>query len=78
MKYIFPKYFLDFFEHEALKSFDNIDQIETLALVIGKEERNSIQICELIFPSQEGKSDFVEDQGRFKIVMIFSFSFLSY
>ena len=62
-KFYFPKLLLEFFEHEALKSRDNNGQIETLALAIGTKVGDSIDIAELIFPNQEGKSDFVEDKG---------------
>ena len=63
MKFYFPKLLLEFFEHEALKSRDDLGQIETLALAIGTKVDDSVEISELIFPSQEGKSDFVEDKG---------------
>ena len=70
VKFYFPKLFLEFFEHEALKSRDNNGQIETLALAIGTKVGGSIEIAELVFPSQQGKSDFVEDKGTYSTFRI--------
>ena len=67
MKIKIPKFIIDYFSSECLKSVEEDGMIETLALGLGRIVNNHIQVEELIFPAQKGKSDSVEDKG--KIVM---------
>jgi len=64
MKYKFPGILLDHFSREALKNKDEDGHIETLALALGTKDEDTISVQELIFPSQVGKDDHVEDKGK--------------
>ena len=64
MKYKIPHLFLSHFVAEALKNKVANGHIETLAICIGKIEENCGIVEELIFPSQEGSTSFVEDIGK--------------
>ena len=70
MKYFVPSHLLDYFGSEALKSLENGHHVETLALGLGVLENDSIQVEEIIFPSQYATETQVEDKGKMYIHQI--------
>ena len=64
VKYKFPQTILNHFTEVALENYNEDGHIETLALALGKKEHDILEVTELIFPSQNGASDFVEDKGK--------------
>ena len=63
---IFPRFLLDYFSTEALKNC-KVDQIETLAIALGKKTANVIEIQELVFPEQKGNQNSVKPAGKIEI-----------
>ena len=76
MKFQIPKFIIDYFSSECLKSFNEDGMIETLALGLGRIVNDQVQVEELIFPAQKGKSDSVEDKGKIKMIYMITFKFL--
>ena len=64
--YKIPSSMLKEFSVRALKNFGNGGgkHLETLALIVGKKERDEIKATELIFPAQECHESFVDDKGK--------------
>ena len=64
IQYIFPTHLIDYFASVALKNFSNNRHVETLCLALGTEAENVITIEELVFPTQTGTTDSVDDKGN--------------
>ena len=64
VEYIFPTQLLDYYTSVALNNFRNERHIETLCIALGSEAGNAINIEELIFPTQSGTSNSVDDEGN--------------
>ena len=64
MEYNFPSVLLDHFKNETLRSCGQKDQAGTFAIALGRKIENVVEIEELIYPSQEGKSDQIKDKGK--------------
>ena len=71
IKYKFPQAILNHFTQVALDNYNEDGHIETLALALGKKENGILEVTELIFPSQNGASDFVEDKGKNANISLF-------
>ena len=69
MKYHFPEHLLQYFGLECLKNFDSTQRhVETLAIAIGRQDKDNIYVEELVFPEQIGTDADVEDKGNICLV----------
>ena len=73
-EYNLPNTFVDHFSTEALNNFVNGEQVEILAIALGKKIDSKIEIVELIYPSQDGKKDQVHDKGNIFNLMFSSWT----
>ena len=64
LEYSLPNTFVEHFSTEALNNYVNGEQVEILAIALGRKVEHKIEIEELIYPLQDGKTDQAVDRGN--------------